>query len=63
MIDNKINDTVATSYDGRIIEDSTNSQQDTSETVTNKNDKEIRKYRYTSPKERQKIIDDLRLIR
>ena len=46
MIDNKINDTVATSYDGRIKEDSTNSQQDNSETVTNKNNKEIRRERY-----------------
>ena len=46
MIDNKINDTVATSYEGRIKEDSTNSQQDNSETVTNKNNKEIRRERY-----------------
>ena len=33
-----------------------------SETVTNKNDKEIPKERYISSEERQKIIDDLRLI-
>ena len=34
-----------------------------SETVTNEHDKEIHKERYISPKERQKIIDDLRLIK
>ena len=33
-----------------------------SETVTNKHDKEIPKERYKSSEERQKIIDDLRLI-
>ena len=37
---------VATSYDGRIKKDSINSQQDNSETVTNKNDKEIRRESY-----------------
>ena len=31
-------------------------------TVTNKNDKEMPKERYMSAEERQKIIDDLRLI-
>ena len=31
-------------------------------TVTNKNDKEMPKQRYMSAEERQKIIDDLRLI-
>ena len=46
MIDNKITDMVATSYDGRIKKDSINSQQDNSETVTNKNDKEIRRESY-----------------
>ena len=39
---------------------SKNSQQNTSQTVTNENDKEIPKERYTSPEERQKIIDNLR---
>ena len=39
-----------------------NSQQNNSETVTNGNDKEIPKERYTSPDERQKIIDNLRSI-
>ena len=38
------------------------SPQISSETVTNENDKEIPKERYISPEERQKIIDDLRLI-
>ena len=33
-----------------------------SETVTNENDKEIPKERYISPKERQKIIDNLRSV-
>ena len=32
------------------------------ETITNENDKEIPKERYISPEERQKVIDDLRLI-
>ena len=40
---------------------SKNSQQDNSETVTNKNDKEIPLWRYISPEKRQEIIDDLRL--
>ena len=31
-----------------------------SKTVTNGNDKELSKERYTSPEERQEIIDDLR---
>ena len=33
-----------------------------SEAVTNEYDKKISKERYISPEERQKIIDDLRLI-
>ena len=41
---------------------SENSQQNNSETVTNKHDKEILKERDISPEERQIIIDDLRLI-
>ena len=36
-----------------------NLQQNNSEKVTNENDKEIAKERYISPKERQKIIDNL----
>ena len=38
------------------------SAQNNSETITNEHDKEIPKERYVSPEERQKIIDDLRLI-
>ena len=38
-----------------------NSEQNNSETVTNENDKEIPKVRYILPKERQQIIDELRL--
>ena len=34
-------------------------QQNNSETVTNENDKEIRKERYISPEERKKIIHNL----
>ena len=41
---------------------SKNSQQNNSETVTKKNDKEIPKERYISPEEKQKIIDNLRSI-
>ena len=37
-----------------------NSQQNNSEIVTNGNDKEMTKERYTSLKKRQKIIDNLR---
>ena len=33
-----------------------------SETVTNEHDKEIPKERHVSPKERQEILDELRLI-
>ena len=36
-------------------------QQNNSETVTNKHDKEIPKERYISPGERQEIIDELKL--
>ena len=38
------------------------SQQNNSETFTNRHDKEIPKERYISPEERQRIIDDLRII-
>ena len=37
-------------------------QHSTSETVKNEHDKEIPKERYISPEERQKIIDDVRLM-
>ena len=39
-----------------------NSQQNNSETVTNQNYKEIAKERYVSPKEREKISDEMKLI-
>ena len=39
-----------------------NPQQNNSETVTNEHNKEIPKERYTSPDERQKIIENLKLI-
>ena len=42
---------------------SKNSQKNNSEKVTNKNGKEIPKERYISPKEREKIIDNLRPIK
>ena len=46
----------------KITKISKNSQQHNSERVTNEHDKEIPKERYISPEERQKVIDDLRLI-
>ena len=46
----------------KIAEILRNSQQNNSETVTNEHYKEIPKERYISLEERQKIIDDLRLI-
>ena len=50
----------------KILGDSKNSEHNNSETVTDKHDKEISKEvpkeNYISPDERQKIIDDLRLI-
>ena len=41
---------------------SKNSQKNNLETATNAHDKEIPKEGYASPEERQKIIDDVRLI-
>ena len=46
----------------KITRVSKKSRQNDSETVTNKHDKEIPKGKYISPEERQKIIDNLRLI-
>ena len=43
----------------KITKISKNSQQNNSETITYKNDKEIPKERYISLEERQKIIDNL----
>ena len=53
MIGNKIDDTVAD--DGKITKISKPSQQNNSERVINKQDR-------VSPEERQKIVDDLRLM-
>ena len=44
----------------RIINLSRSSLQNNSETITNKNDKEIPKKRYISPEERHEVINDLR---
>ena len=46
----------------RIMKVSRSSPQNNSETITNEHVKEIPKERYICPEERQKIIDDLRLI-
>ena len=46
----------------RITIVSKNSQQNNLQTVTNEHDKKIPEERYISPEEKQKIIDDLRLI-
>ena len=54
LIGNKIAD--------KITKVSENSQQSNSDTVANENDQEIPNERYISPEERQKIMDDLRLI-
>ena len=62
MVGNKIANTVGKSYNIKTTKALNNSQQNNSETVTNKHDKEILEERCISPEERQKIIDDLRLI-
>ena len=46
----------------KILKISKSSSQNNSETITNKNDKEILKERSIYPEERQNIIDNLRLI-
>ena len=46
----------------KITKISKTSQKNNSETVTNKHNKEIPKERHISLEERQKIIDDLRLV-
>ena len=54
------------SWDWNEIKVTKSSEKNNSETVTNKNDKEmpkeIPKERYISPEERQKIIENLRSI-
>ena len=62
MIGNKIANAVAKSYNSKTTKASNNSQQNNSETVKNKHDKEILEEWCIFPEERQKIIDDLRLI-
>ena len=54
MISNKIAD--------KVMKVSKKLQKNNSEIVTNENDKEIPKERSISPEERQKILDNLRLI-
>ena len=54
MIGNKIAD--------KITNVSENSQQNNSKTVTNEHDKEILKEIYITPKERQQITDESRII-
>ena len=46
----------------KIAKISKHTQKNNSEAVKNENDKEVPKERYISPEERQKIIDNLRLI-
>ena len=53
---------IGNKYADKITIDLKNLQQINSETVTNERDKELPKERYISPEERQKIIDDLRLL-
>ena len=60
-------DLISNKTANRITKASRTSPQNNSETVTNEAenielDKEIPKERYISPEQRQKIIDDLRLI-
>ena len=54
MIINKLADNITKFYK--------NSQQNDSETVTNEKIEEIAEEKYISPKERQKVIADLRSI-
>ena len=62
LIGNKLVDTVVKLYDGITTKVSRRSPRNNAETITNEHDKEIHKERYISPEERQKKIDDLRLI-
>ena len=62
LIGNKLVDTVVKLYDGITTKVSRRSPRNNAETITNEHDKEIHKGRYISPEERQKKIDDLRLI-
>ena len=57
--DYKIAGTVAKLHDDRITKAWKNSQQNNSETVANKNDKETRKEKYLFLDKRQKTFDNL----
>ena len=54
-----IGDVTGNEIADKITNVSKKSQQNNSETVTNQHDKEVTKERHISPKERQKIIDNL----
>ena len=55
-------DLISNKNTNRITKVSKSSVQSNSESIKNEHDQEISKERYISPEERQKIIDDLRLI-
>ena len=59
LVENKISDAVVKSHDSTITKDSKKLKRNSLETVTNEHDKEIPKERYISPKERQKVMDNL----
>ena len=54
-------DLIGNKVASKVTKVSKNSQQNNSKTVRNENDKEIPKERYISPKQRQIIIDELRI--
>ena len=54
-------DLISNKNGDKIMKLSKNSPQNNSEKVTNEHGEERTKKRYTSPEERQKIIDDLKL--
>ena len=56
------NDFIHNKIDNKITGVSKISQHKNSETVTNERDKEIPEKRYISPKEKQKIIGNLKVI-
>ena len=53
---------IGNNFANEITKASKNSQQHNSEKVTNEHRKEIPKERFVSPEERQKVIDDTRLL-
>ena len=56
-------DLIGNKISNRITKVSKTSHKTSSETVANEHDKEIPKERYISPEKRQKLLDDLRLIK